>query len=80
MSLSIIPGPAGQFLDEMHEFSEVVLARMSLMNPQSYSVLPVGNSLVGELWRKKVSLRVSSARLGTFHLNSQNQFFSASHT
>ena len=37
--LSSLAGPTSQFLNEMHEFSELVLARMTLLVDQSHSVL-----------------------------------------
>ena len=59
-SLSICPvqrsGPPRQFLNGTHEFSELVLARMSLLMDQSRSVLPLRSAKaqeLGELWWEK---------------------------
>ena len=53
---------SSQFLNETHEFSELVLARMALLVDQSRSVLPLRSNL--ESCGGKIN-----AGLGHFHLN-----------
>ena len=52
-----LAGPTSQFLNVTHEFSELVLARMSLLMDQSRSVLPLRSAKAREfgdwLWREK---------------------------
>ena len=54
--MSGLAGPTSQFLNGTHEFSELVLARMTLLVDQSRSVLPLQSAKArefGELWREK---------------------------
>ena len=51
-----LAGPNSQFLNETHEFSELVLAGMALLMDQSHSVLPLRSAKAreyGELWWEK---------------------------
>ena len=48
--------PTSQFLNETHDFLELVLARMALLMDQSCPVLPLRSAKAqefGELWREK---------------------------
>ena len=63
----------------MHEFSELVLSRMSLLVDQSRSVLPLRSAKAreyGELWREKCTRAPLNLSIST----GQNQFFSAGQT
>ena len=54
--LSDLAGPTSEFFNGTHEFSGLVLARMSLLMDQSRSVLPLRSAKArefGELWREK---------------------------
>ena len=62
-----LSGPTSQFLNGTNEFSELVLARMSLLMEQRSSVLPLRSAKArefGKLWRENVH-----ARLRPYHLN-----------
>ena len=56
--LSGLYGPTSQFLTGTHEFSELVLARMTLLMDQSRSGLPLRSAkarVFGKLWREEIS-------------------------
>ena len=71
--LSSLSGPTSQFFSGTHEFSELVLVRMSLLMDQSRSVFPVFPARVGQSAENLIVLAGKSVhlRLGPFHLNWQ---------